>query len=80
MRHASFADELRAREDEALRLAELGAPVAIERLEKLEKLKFLGSLKCDMESEAARAIVAKQDARIDRLTEELKSQRVQSSS
>ena len=32
VRHASFADELRAREDEALRLAELGAPVAIARL------------------------------------------------
>ena len=38
VRNASFADELRAREHEALRLAELRAPVAIVRLDPLRSI------------------------------------------
>ena len=37
VRNVSFADELRVREEEARRLAELGSTVAVERLEKLER-------------------------------------------
>ena len=71
------ANELRARQDEARRRTDLGAPVAIKRFEELDRVESLEMSKCEMESVVARALVTKRDARIDLLTKELESQRAQ---
>ena len=55
VRDTPFADEMRAREEEARRLAELSAA---ERLAEIERLK------CEMESESARALVVEQTSQI----------------
>ena len=70
MRNVSFAEEMRVREEEARRLAELNTAMAVERLEELERLK------CEVESETARALVVEQNTQIVRLTEQLESQRI----
>ena len=44
------AKELRARQDEARRRIELGAPVAIERFGELDKVESLEMSKCEIES------------------------------
>ena len=70
VRNVSFAEEMRVREEEARRLAELNTAMAVERLEEIERLK------CEVESETARAFVVEQNTQIARLTEQLESQRI----
>ena len=72
----SFADEMRAREVEARRIA--ASEVEARRLAELsaaERLAEIGRLKCEMESESARALVVEQTSQIARLTEQLELQR-----
>ena len=69
-RNISFADKMRVREEEARHLAELNTAMAVERLEEIERLK------CEVESETARALVVEQNTQIARLTERLESKRI----
>ena len=76
--HVSFADEMRAREVEARRIA--ASEVEARRLAEVgaaERLAEIGRLKCEMESESARALVVEQISQIARLTEQLELQRSQ---